>query len=240
MWQNTHLLNRLSNILLLIALIGFAYWGFDRVSQWPYFKIQQLSITPFEKKSLEYASSDDLKRLGKGLLDASMLTLDINAARNAFEALPWVKRANFKRTWPNRIDISIEEYTPIATWAQGGVLTDDGHYFAWPMLNSHLVTFDASPDDAAKLLAIYQTIETTVSSLRLHVRYLQQNKTGAIKAQLSNGTTLFFGRHELDLRLKKIKDHWYHLTKEYPSGFDYIDLRYAHGMAIKPRQEKAL
>ena len=53
--------------------------------------------------------------------------LDVRAARERIERLPWVRTATIGRELPDRLDISILERTPYAVWSVGGrdVLVDD-------------------------------------------------------------------------------------------------------------------
>lgn len=60
---------------------------------------------------------------------ASILDLDMQAAREALEALPWVSKAVVSRRLPDTVHVRIEERTPIALWQREDgqfMLTDAG------------------------------------------------------------------------------------------------------------------
>jgi cell division protein FtsQ len=52
-----------------------------------------------------------------------MLYVDVDEARARIEALPWVKSAEVRRVWPDRIQVRIVERSPVAVWQKDGVKT---------------------------------------------------------------------------------------------------------------------
>lgn len=49
-----------------------------------------------------------------------MLYVDVDEARARLEALPWVKSAEVRRVWPDRINVRIVERKPVALWQNEG------------------------------------------------------------------------------------------------------------------------
>ena len=52
-----------------------------------------------------------------------MLYVDVDEARARIEALPWVKSAEVRRIWPDRIEVRITERKPVAVWQKDGTKT---------------------------------------------------------------------------------------------------------------------
>ncbi len=52
-----------------------------------------------------------------------MLYVDVDEARARIEALPWVKSAEVRRVWPDRIEVHIVERKPVAIWQKDGAKT---------------------------------------------------------------------------------------------------------------------
>jgi len=53
---------------------------------------------------------------------APILGLDLAAARQRIEALPWVHNASIERRWPQLVFVRVEERTPLALWQSGGTI----------------------------------------------------------------------------------------------------------------------
>ena len=54
----------------------------------------------------------------------------LDAIREAALKAPWVKSANVRRVWPNKINIEITEYKPLALWEDGRLVSVNGELFA--------------------------------------------------------------------------------------------------------------
>ncbi len=82
--------------------------------------INQVIVTG-HAKTLE---SEVFRALGP--LDRSIVSLDMAAARQRIEALPWVETAMIKRVLPDKVAIAITERRPVAVWQDGAaaVLVD--------------------------------------------------------------------------------------------------------------------
>jgi cell division protein FtsQ len=103
--------------------------------------------------------------------------VDLNAARDRTESLPWVEKAVVRRLWPNRIVVQVVETTPYALWQNDGVLhllADSGEPIipvsetvSIPVGLKTYVGADA-PKDAHQIAAMvtpHQEIWTRVESL---------------------------------------------------------------------------
>jgi cell division protein FtsQ len=56
------------------------------------------------------------------LEQASALTLDVNAARQRFLQVPWIKSASVRLLMPGTIEVSLAERTPFALWQRAGAV----------------------------------------------------------------------------------------------------------------------
>lgn len=80
----------------------------------------------------ETARTEIIRMLGikRGSL---MLYVDVDEARARLEALPWVKSAEVRRIWPDRIQVHLTERRAVAIWQNGGelvVIDREGHAIA--------------------------------------------------------------------------------------------------------------
>ena len=108
-----------------------------------------------------------------------MLYVDVDEARARVEALPWVKSAEVRRVWPDRIRVRIVERSPVAVWQKDGakaVIDADGH----PIAGEDPQRYAALP------LVVGQGAETAVASL-LQLVATQPNLKSRVKIAVRVG-----------------------------------------------------
>ncbi len=66
-------------------------------------------------------SSEEVAEIIELQPGTSLASLDLDAARAALEAEPWIARVRLHRLWPNRLAVVIEERAPLALWQVDGV-----------------------------------------------------------------------------------------------------------------------
>jgi len=111
-----------------IVIGGHGMTVVSAATAWAGFAIENVKITG----QSETSEVDVLERLAIGQFP-SLLTLDIEAARERIEALPWVKQATLKKLFPDTVEIAIVEREPYALWQHGGdvsLIDDAGRVIA--------------------------------------------------------------------------------------------------------------
>jgi cell division protein FtsQ len=106
-----------------------------------------------------------------------MLYVDVDEARARIEALPWVKSAEVRRVWPDRIQVRIVERSPVAVWQKNGaktVIDIDGHPIVGEdperFASLPLVVGDGAESAVASLLQLVATQPNLKSRLKIAVR----------------------------------------------------------------------
>jgi cell division protein FtsQ len=82
------------------------------------FAVENLRITG----QSETSEVDVLNGLALGPFP-SLLTLELETARDRVEALPWVKQATLTKIFPDTLEIEIVEREPYALWQYGGAVS---------------------------------------------------------------------------------------------------------------------
>jgi cell division protein FtsQ len=106
-----------------------------------------------------------------------MLYVDVDEARARIETLPWVKSAQVRRIWPNRIVIKIEERRPVARWLNDrrvGIVDSDGAVVgvrgAEAFTTLPLLAGKGAPEAATALVALLATQPELKSRVKIAVR----------------------------------------------------------------------
>jgi cell division protein FtsQ len=112
---------------------------------------------------------------------APLLALDPEQARQALEALPWVKSASVERVLPNGVRINLVERTPIALWqtrSQGFLLVDADGVVIDDVVDDFrtlpVVVGAGAPEAASDLLAMLNAQPELAQRVTAAVRFGQR------------------------------------------------------------------
>ena len=178
-------------------------------------------------------------------LAGNFFTLDLAAARKAFEAVPWVRQAVVRREFPNRLRVLLEEHHAVALWGGEGdsrLLGDRGEVFE---ANVGDVEQDdlprlAGPDDqGAQVLAMYNAVKPILEPLDLTVAQLTLTPRGNWQVEMDTGASIELGRgtpNEVAARTQRFVATVTQVASRYnrtPQALVSADLRYGEGYALK-------
>jgi len=176
-------------------------------------------------------------------LSGSFLSLDLARARDAFESVPWVRRATVRRLWPDRLAVQIEEHRVAALW--NADTSDEA------LVNTHGEVFEANLGDveddalprlsgplgsAARVLAMWQALVPVMQPLGSPIESLRLSGHGSWRATLANGVPVELGRGEPDAvstRAARFVRTVPQVTASYQRPLLSADLRHADGYAVR-------
>ncbi|MBQ0721823.1 MAG: FtsQ-type POTRA domain-containing protein, partial [Gammaproteobacteria bacterium] len=112
--------------VLFLLLIGFAIWQLQQWMTMPgTLPIKQVRI----EGELKNLSREEVKGALSKLVQTGYFALDSRAIVNKVTDLGWVYEAHIRRIWPDTIELSIREQTPIAVWNKEKLLNEKGELF---------------------------------------------------------------------------------------------------------------
>ena len=88
------------------------------------------AITSIETLGRERSSKSDISKILKQYQKKSLLSLDLNYIQSELEKVTWIKSVIIRRILPNKLSLTIEEFSPQAIWVRGKdrfVLDKDGN-----------------------------------------------------------------------------------------------------------------
>jgi cell division protein FtsQ len=168
-----------------------------------------------------------------------ILALDVQAAREAVESLPWVKEAVVSRRLPGTLHISIKERHPIALWQRNPgefVLTDGtGAPIAIDSVArwGHLpvIVGDGAPETAAELFRVLNTEPALATRVKAATR-LGDRRWNLLLDDFEHGVTVKLPEHGAEAawtRLASIERKHGILRNDLAA----IDLRMADRMIVR-------
>ena len=236
MWDRPHVMNRLADLLALVALLLAVYAAAHFAIFRPMFPVRVVTVTG----ALVHVSGDEIKGLLARELRGSFFTVDLAALRAAFERLPWVRKASLRRQWPDRLEVTLEEHVPLARWGGAALVNIQGELFEAAFEGS-LPVFVGPTDSAKEMTIQYEYFRRSLAAIGKVPALVQVSARRAWQVRIDGGPTLELGREQVEARLARFVAAYGRTLANLKRQIDYVDLRYANGFAARisgPRQEK--
>lgn len=228
MWDKPAALNRLSDLLFVVALLGLLYGVVAWVVRLPVFPIAQVHVvTP-----LTHVTREQVESIVYREVRGNFFTLQLASTRTAFEKLPWVRRANVRRQWPGTLEVALTEHVPLARWGKTALVNVQGEVFE-AAFDGALPVFNG-PEGAAKEMTIqFEHFRRGLAAIGRIPGELNVSPRRAWQVRLDDGMTLDLGRERVEERLRRFVEVYPRTIARMTSPVDRIDLRYANGFAAR-------
>ena len=227
-------------LLGLGVLLGLAML-LSRVAQSARFDWRQMRI----EGDLTHNSEAQLRANTLPRLQGNFLSTPLNEVREAFEAVPWVRRATVRRIWPDRLLVQLEEHRASALWQaeerDDRLVNQQGEVFAaniGDVEDEALPTFSGPEGSSAPVLSLYRRLLPLLRPLDMEIEQLQLSTRGSWRVLLDSGATLELGRgteDEVLVRAQRFVRTLSQLTDRYRAPLEHADLRHADGYAVRLR-----
>jgi len=177
----------------------------------------------------------------------SFFSMDLGSTRDAFEAIPWVRKAVVHRDFPNHLRVKLQEHQVVAYW---------GDESEQRLLNSYGEVFDANTGEveqyglprlngpqsqSAQVLAAYRLMEPQFTLLNLTIESLDLSVQGSWRITLAGGALIEAGRGDAEALAQRTQAFLKTLTRVVArysrplSALESADLRHENGYAIRLR-----
>lgn len=254
-WHNPRLMNYLSTMLVLVAMLIFIYALLYRVMHAGQFRLRTVEIESNTGTALLHVHKADVVANLQGKLSGNFFTVNLNAVQQTLLSLPWVRRVSVRRVWPNALKIDIEEHIPQAVWKAKGcscLVNTYGEIFRihpndllslekQQQPDNRLVTFVGPENAAAEMTAYRKDLQDIFKALNWRLTTLELSQRYAWRAIFNQEIQIEFGRedHQPDLatRAKQFVQALPKVMQVYPKKLVYADLRYPQGFAVRFHQE---
>ncbi|GHT82582.1 cell division protein FtsQ [Betaproteobacteria bacterium] len=238
LWHRPEVLDLISDLLFLFALISLSYAAFVWVKSQPFFPLGGVVVvTPIEQ-----VPQDQLEYVARTSIRGNFFTTELDDVRIAFESVPWVRRVEVRRRWPNEIELAIEEQQAVAYWKTPGseatyLLNQQGEVFDADS-DADMPLFSGPEGSSSVLLQRYQGYSQMLAPLGARLVGVELSARGAWQLRLDNGLTIVLGREQepssLDGRLARFVAAWAQIKHNIGERFARVDLRYPGGFALTP------
>ena len=233
MWNNALALTRIANaafLLVIAALLAALVW---RIANIEVFAVKEIDVVG----DVAHVNREQVKTIAVNELKGTFFTVDLRGAQDAFEKLPWVRRVEVRRRWPNQLQVVVEEHRELARWGNTALVNRHGEIFDGAS-NKRLLVFEVPAGSALEITRNYRRFSQSLALLGRQVKRVQVSERRAWRLSLDDGTVIELGRDGVVQRLRGFVTAYARSVGELGGNTDYVDLRYSNGFAVRVRQEK--
>ena len=232
MWDNPRLLNLVANVLIVAALAILSLAGAQLVLNSPWFPLRELTV----RGDLAHTNRGELESATRGRVAGNFFAADLASIRDGLEQLAWVRRADVRRVWPDRIEVTLEEHVALARWGDVGLVNIFGERFSGHT-DSALPMFAGPPRTEGEVTRRYQRYAELLSPLGGSLDRVILTPRFAWQLRLSNGLNIELGRDlpndPADARLARFAAAYPQTLGRFALRHEYVDLRYPNGFALR-------
>lgn len=191
---------------------------------------------------LEHTSPEALQALVWPALQGGFLGADLDAIRDRLTELPWVYRANVRRSWPHSLHITVTEQRPIARWGEAGFLNHEGELFDSAAAERHadLPLLRGPEGSSRQLMSDYLQASDLLAPLGLSVAALQQDARGEVTLTVEAGFPIWLGQGDVVEKVHRFAAVYERELKHRSADLERVDLRYQNGLAVAFRETETL
>lgn len=239
--HDIRIMNAASALLLLVFLalaVGAAAWWLVRH---PMFALQAITV----QGEINRNNVVTMRSVVMPQLEGNFFTINLDQARDAFEAVPWVRVAVVHRDFPNQLRAVLQEHEPLALWGDEGAST---------MLNQQGEVFEANLDDvdaerlprlkgpdaeSQSVARMYQALHQRFEAMDMDLDVLELTPRGSWRALTQTGARMELGRGSAEELTQKLDMFWSTVTQvtarygRTETALVGADLRHKEGYALR-------
>jgi cell division protein FtsQ len=215
------------------AVIGAIAWALDQ-------PIERVSIAG----RFQRVSPAEVERAVKHRVrGAGLVSVELEAVRQAVDRLPWVDTVSVQRAWPRGLRVVVTEQVAAARWGENGLLNTRGELFITGARHIPLELPRLSGPEGTQTTVArrYLAAQGRLVEAGMRLAALRLDARGAWELDLDNGVTVRLGRKQVDERFDTFIRTALKIVAQRATDIAYIDMRYANGFAVgwrggNPRQ----
>jgi cell division protein FtsQ len=228
MWDRPDILNRMAQGCIAFAVLLALWAALHFVTRMQVFAVHEIRVNG----PIQHVTREQVEAIASSEVRGTFFTVNLVRVRTAFEKLPWVHSAGVRRQWPDRLEVTLEEFVPLARWGDSALVDADGNVFA-AAYDGKLPLFEG-PDGSAKELTIqYGYFKNALAAIGEVPTAVRLSARRAWHVRLASGMELELGRTSIEQRLDRFVSLYDRTLKPLHRRLDYVDLRYSNGFAVR-------
>lgn len=220
---------------LLLVVAGGLATAFHLLSQPGRLPLRVIEIKG-EFQQLDRAA---IEKVVVGAIDGGFFSCDMNRLRMAVLAMPWVDDVSVRRSWPDRLRMVVTEQVPLARWGDDALINVRGRVFRPASIEPFvdMVRLSGPTGSEQRVVGFYQRAVAGARARGLRLQEVELDRRRHWWLRFDDGLTVSLGREAVEHRLAQFFRVYPSLAAEPLRRPERIDMRYAHGFAVRWRDD---
>ncbi|BAN94974.1 cell division protein FtsQ [Plautia stali symbiont] len=230
---------RLFGIVFLLLVMGIMVAGGLVVLKW----MNDASRLPLSKLVVTgetyYTTHDDIRQAILSLgAPGTFMSQNVDIIQQQIERLPWIKQVSVRKQWPDKLNINLVEFVPVARWNDSHMVDADGVSFSVPAshIGKETLPMLYGPEGSEKeVLAGYHTMSDVLRASKFTLKVASMTARRSWQLVTSDDVRIELGRSDTMKRLNRFIELYPELQQQGQSQnqrISYVDLRYDSGAAV--------
>jgi cell division protein FtsQ len=217
-----------------LVLAGVLGWGWSTFTNPQFLPIKNVQV----QGSFAHVRAPAVRAAVASVLVGNFLTVDVRRVQRVVQAMPWVRRAEVRRVWPDAVHITVAEQVPVARWDADALVNAGGDIFrpSHAGFPQGLPGLRGPEGSGATVVAALKNMNAILAPLDLHIARLVLDERRAWSLSLDNGMQVLLGRGDGYGRLLKFVKFYRLAFHGRAATVDKVDLRYSNGFAVSWKQ----
>lgn len=234
MWDDATRLHRIASSLVMAVAVALALAAVLWLVGQPVFALREVRMTA----PLKRVSAAHVEAVIREELLGTFFTMNLDHARRALIAVPWIRTVGLRRLWPHHLEVTVEEHEPLARWNDSDLVNTRGEVFSadW---NDELPLLAGPTGRAAEVATQYRAWSAVIAPLEMDVAEVRLSARGSWLLRATapeRALILELGREEPEQRLARfVAAHSRTVGALARAGtrIEQVDLRYRNGFAVR-------
>jgi cell division protein FtsQ len=228
MWDNAPLLRVIANALFGFSALALLYGAL-------HYAVHQPGLFPLQSARLEtvpqHVVPQEVLQVVRREANGNLFTVDIAHVRQALEQLPWVRKVNVRREFPDQLSLAIEEHQPLARWNRDALVNTYGEVFH-AYSEESLPEFSGQEERSGEIARQYGAFNQALAGVNLRIAQISLSPRHAWQVKLDNGLVLALGQDEIEQRMSRFVAVYPYTLAPHVASIRAVDLRYRNGFAV--------
>ena len=226
------LLNKKKSLIFVIIIFAIAMIINYKINDTKInFSINHITLG---QKSLNVNESDVFMIAENYLKNKSFFNINMDYLKNSIEKVDWVRNANIRRSYPNKVIIFIEEYKPVAVWNNDFYISENGDIFSANKIEKKLPKLSSFAKRNIIIFEYFSLISDGILNNKINEKIYQikENEIRSLTLLFTSNIAVKFGSKNIKERIDTFLNIYKTLNSSDLKKIRYIDMRYSNGFTI--------